>query len=98
MVFDGNWAVAIFSVFTGGLTLIGASAVTHYRVKRLEESVSRRVSEEVYKEGMRRVDEDVAALKEQYTELYHELHNLSATVNKMDGKIDALLSRPNLNS
>ena len=93
MEFDVKWAVVLFSVFTGALTLIGASAVTHYRVRQLEESVSSRVLEEVYKEGTRRVDEDVSTLREQYTKLYHELHNLSSTVNKMDGKLNILVTR-----
>ena len=93
MEFDVKWVVVVFSVFTGALTLIGASAVTHYRVKQLEESMSNRVLEVVYKEGIRRIDEDVSTLKEQYTKLYNELHNLSATVNNMDGKLDILITQ-----
>ena len=88
---DGNWVVAIFSVIMAAGSFFSSVAVLGHRVRRLEESVGRRVAKDRYEDRQKELDEEIHRLIADVGNIEILLRDLTNNTVHLTGKVDALL-------
>ena len=92
---DGNWAVAVLSVLTAMVSFAYSFAVLRHQVHKLDSLLSSRVSAKEYEARQKEVDGDIEELRDQIAAFGVSQQTIASKVDKLDGKMDVLISLVN---